>query len=332
MKRRSLVPWLVGWLMAAGLALAQGSAPASHGIERLGDRLESLDGTSAMAYFELAEEIAYEEQGARAVGIARQLYVLAYLVDRDSREPRGLGPSVCLGLADLAESHAERRWLFMLADALRGRAAQAGESVADEAQGDLEQTEQLIEAIGHFRAGRFRAVRDVLVRIGVSISRSQGERAKGNSAMEVAGVWTQRRLKLAGVEWSAADQLARALVDSAGVVPCKTCNGSRTVDRRDAEDGSVIGVDLCPTCRGMPAALTIDESLDALALRAQAMLLEAQPTTWSAQHLIDPHGAPTRDLDPDELAPAYGVDPAARFWQPLGLSSNPLEGTWAGEE
>ena len=324
---------ILGTLLAL-LALAvraQPTATTYRGIDELDVRLGALDGSDAMAYFQLAEEIAYEEAGPRALPVARQLFVLAYEVDRASDQPRRLGPSACLALADLAESHADRRWLLMLADAMRGRAIQPGAPTsADDLLADQDETDRLIEAISHFRAGRFRDVRDDLVRIGINLSRAQGERLRGGGALEAGGKWGARRFRLAGLEGARADDLADALVRAAGTVPCSTCNGTRVVDRRDPEDGAVIGVDLCPTCRGMPASSTINEQTDALALRAQALLLDAQPATWSAQHLIDPQGAPTRDLDPDELAPAFGVDPAARYWQPLGMT--PLDGTWVRPE
>ncbi len=330
MKHPCAIHMLLLSCVLATVAFAQSAAPDVRGVDDLANRLEALDGTNALAYFELAEEVAYEEQGKRALPIARQLYVLAYEVDRTSSPPMNLGPSVCLALADLAESHVDRRWLLMLADAMRGMSSRTGQSVDTQLRADAAHTARLIEAMSHARAGRFRDLRDELVRIGINTSRAAGERLRGGGALRAGGEWAKRRLRLAGLESRAADEVAEGLVTAAGTVPCPTCKGRRTVDRHDHEDGAVIGIDLCPTCRGMPASLTINEATDTLLLRAQALLLDAQPATWNAQHLIDPAGVPMRDLDPDELAPAFGVDADARFWQPLGLA--PLEGTWSGEE
>lgn len=327
--RTALVMSFLAMLVIA--VSAQPIAQAPRGTVELDAHLAALDGSDAMAYFELAEEIAYEEPGARALVMARQLFVLAFEVDRSSAQPRQLGPSVCMALADLAESHADRRWLLMLADAMRGRAIRSGGTLSgDEVLADQDAADRLVEAISHMRAGRFRELRDDLVRIGINLTRAQGERLRGGGALEAGGQWAARRFRLAGLEGPRADDLADAMVRAAGTVPCTTCGGARVVDRRDPEDGATVGVDLCPNCRGVPASLTINEQMNGLALRAQALLLEAQPATWSAQHLIDPQGAPMRDLDPDELAPAFGVDPAARVWQPMGLT--PLDGHWKRPE
>ena len=178
---RSMLTALVVIVMLIGAVRLLAQRTDTIGVPDLAERLAALDGTNAMTYFELAEEIAYEESSARALPVARQLYVIAYEVDRNAGAPIGLGSSVCLALADLAESHADRRWLLMLADAMRGRAIR---SAPTEQLADVAETDRLIEAITHYRAGRFRDARDDLVRIGSATARAQGERLRGGGGTQ----------------------------------------------------------------------------------------------------------------------------------------------------
>ena len=75
--------------------------PPSITVPNIDERLASLDGTDAMAYFRLAEEVASEIPGDRGVKLARTLYVLAFELSRDESGAPTLTRSVSLGLASL---------------------------------------------------------------------------------------------------------------------------------------------------------------------------------------------------------------------------------------
>jgi hypothetical protein len=79
------------------------------------ERLEELRPAFPMAYFELAEEIADQADGGAERALARRLFGLAGVLDRDR-----LGRSACLALADLAEQEHDRRRLLALASLLGG--------------------------------------------------------------------------------------------------------------------------------------------------------------------------------------------------------------------
>ncbi|MDY7107745.1 MAG: hypothetical protein SYC29_03825 [Planctomycetota bacterium] len=117
------------------------------------DRLEALRPAVPMAYFELAEEVADRAEDEAQRGLARHLFALAGVLDRDR-----LGRSACLALADLAEREHERRRLIALASLL-GRGGIGRSSTSFEGlglDGDPTPTAMLAlsEAFSYFRRGR----------------------------------------------------------------------------------------------------------------------------------------------------------------------------------
>lgn len=117
------------------------------------DRLAELRPSLPMAYFELAEEIADEADDGEERALARHLFALAGVLDRDR-----LGRSACLALADLAEQEHDRRRLLALASLLGGRGI--GQAASVPSGFGLSETLDpstvlaLTEAFSHFRRGQ----------------------------------------------------------------------------------------------------------------------------------------------------------------------------------
>jgi hypothetical protein len=143
---RRLITMALAALVVAG-AIAQSSRSP---VARWGDRLESLEPARAMAYFELAEEVADAAGTPAEHALARKLFALA-----GALAPESLGRSACLALADLEASETERRRLLALATLLGG--PEAGE-LPDEndplRDPSLEALEGLTEAFSHYRKGQ----------------------------------------------------------------------------------------------------------------------------------------------------------------------------------
>lgn len=279
-----------------------GSTHANDGtmVPELAQRLSSLDGRIAMPYFLLAEEVAAEVPGERGVALARTLFVLAHEIDRESPRPAGLGPSVYLALASIAERDGEREWLYALAGrgGLRPSGSMRVRTDSIEPSGAL----IVAEAIGAARAGEGREVKEHL-------TKPDAQPALGrlrNSSKSVFGV----------------------LEDAQRNSSCPICRNRRTMKSLVPREGG--GNDevhtLCPECRGNPGPrLTVDQF--AKTLDAETMLLGASHTQWSAQVWLD-GGAPFADPDPDDLASLYGVDVGARIWRPQPDAADELSGRW----
>ncbi len=112
-------------------------------------RLETLDPDHPMAYFELAEEIADASADDPQRELARHLFALSGVLD-----PRGLGRSVCLALADLeADEHAKRR-LLALAALLDERAGGLiGGPAGETAYHDRASVLAVTDALSFYRTG-----------------------------------------------------------------------------------------------------------------------------------------------------------------------------------
>jgi len=92
---------------------------------------------------------------------------------------------------------------------------------------------------------------------------------------------------------------------------CPECRNRRAVRSRK-QGGQPLT--LCSTCRGNPGArLSAKELLDTLTVEAK--LLDAHPSSWSAQVLLS-QATPSRDADPASLATFYAVDPNRPYFIP----------------
>lgn len=280
---------------AAPDAPARPLAPS--GVADLESRLEALHPEDPMAYFRLGEEVAYEMPFLAGRELARRLFVLAFELDRASEQPRGLGTSVCLALAELSTDVNEQRWLRALAEALEGSLSDVRWSASFAVGGADRAPLDLANAIGLARAGDVRHLRNML------------------SRFDVATV-----LRDAGMK----PDEARSFVKHLEAVISRLRAHPPSRDIRRQTEGELV-VELEPTTGGNPGpSLTEQEYL--AQLRVEMLLLDGRPATWAAQMLMG-GGAPLRDIDPAELAPSFAVDPARSVFRvPDGAAW--YEGAW----
>lgn len=271
------------------------AAPPVAAPVTLWERRGALDATDAAAYFELGEDFAElartagGESSKRALGEARRLFVLSAriaLSRRASADSR-LASSAMLALASLADSAEEARWLRGVAESVAPAARSVKWEPSPRVLAAGTGAYEVAAGMGAYRSGEFRKVRDMLRR-----------------QPEALALLTR-----AGVDEKQARTILTELEsDSAKATGCPRCRGERIIKgARSPEDGRQV-VELCPVCLGNPApspAMTPERF--GMQLRAEALLLGASPTTWSAQAKID-GAAPLRDVDPGAVAAHYGVD------------------------
>lgn len=265
------------------------SVPLRGRIADLDQRLSALKPGSPRAYFELGEMVASEATDIEGKSLARTLYVLAFELDRRATVPEpGLARSACLGLAALADSDDERRWLIALGGNVDDRIgpgdvpAEAMKSTAasrDPAAFDL------ATALGLARAGEGRRAQRLLERPGVAALLDRMD------AVLIPGVGGgAAKVRLAIEQWPT----------------CPRCSNRRVIK----ESGMNM---LCPHCHGAPGpALSTREVLDQV--RVESLLLSGVQRSWAAQIVTD-GGQPLRELDGDDLAATYGVDRSKTVWK-----------------
>lgn len=114
------------------------------------DRLEALNPADALAYFELAEEVADAAGDQPPHDLAKRLYALAGVLD----QPR-LGRSACLALALLEDHPQAKRRLLALAGLLDQRGG-VGSAHQTNPAGDLDPVAVMAvaEALSHYRKGQ----------------------------------------------------------------------------------------------------------------------------------------------------------------------------------
>ena len=307
---RTIAIILLITIPAVATTLSFKPAPESMeaGVPRLLDRMTELTPSNPMGYFELAEELAYlsavsPNQRRTALDMAKQLYVLAYELDRRNNPRPALGASVCYGLADIAPT-TERDWLLALAASF---GAEGSERVV--LGGGLRVSEDraridVAEALGHYRAVERRPLSAILRRV------------NARQQMINAGVSVQN------ADWAVA--LLQAGLDKPY---CPECRNLRLV--RIGNSDQTVEQQLCPTCFGNPEPdpeLSPDGLQRMLAIEAK--LLGAIPGTWSAQVGVE-GSRPVPDLDPSALADQFGVDPERPYWIPE--SDTALIGAWSDQ-
>jgi hypothetical protein len=274
-------------LLSASLGLVAPAPLDARQTERsdaaLEARLGALDPARPMEYFELAEEVA-DAGGKPGVALARRLYALAWETAHrsgDAALEARLGASVCIALADLSGSDAERRWLFALCRSVGG-APRDDQSLASwEGEGD---GLAIAEVLGAYRAG---------------------ETLRARAALDASGR-RERLLRLDEALRGRAAGIVRAIETTS---LCPECRNRRAV-RIAGDSGQAWR--LCSTCKGNPGpALSRQELLDLL--RAEAVALDARPRDWSESLLVDP--SPALEVDLAEIARRLKVDPEATVWR-----------------
>lgn len=257
-------------------------------------RLRALDPRSPWEYFKLGEEVAAVAADVQSQTLARTLFVLAYETAKTAPQESRVGPggadiriSVCLALASIASSESERRWLHAIASSLgwnspQGAEPTSGGSLAPADPAALE----LATAMGLIRIGDGRRAARLLDKPEVSRLLEQTEKLLSPAGLS-GGAARVRRLM---AEWPI----------------CAECKNRRFIKSQS-------GVRICPTCAGKPGPKLSQQEL-LYQLRLESTLLHGVQRSWVAQAVVD-GGAPLRDLDLDELAATYRVDPSKTQWR-----------------
>ncbi len=112
-------------------------------------RLESLTPTKPLAYFELAEEIADTAEDEYNRKLAQHLFALSGVLD-----PKNLGRSACLALADMESRVHRKQRLLALSNLLDERGGSAGwVQTAQVKQISPSAAMAVSEALTHYRKG-----------------------------------------------------------------------------------------------------------------------------------------------------------------------------------
>lgn len=281
-----LLPFLLG---AALFAQPQRRSVAPPKVRSLQQRLEALDPSSPLAYFELAEEIAAEAVEPEHTDLAKTLFVLAFVYDRESGRPTWISPSACLALADASRLDRERRWLIAMAKSLDRRHAPPDWNYADPVRVSDETAYLAASAISAVRSGEGRRARDLMDRPEVRALIDRYE-----TLLSPAGLPGE----------------AQRLVREAQLWPCPECLNQRVTRKANVNPPEY---EPCVWCRGNPGMKLAPAELVGH-LRFESRLLAGIHRSWSAQ-LASDGGSPVRDPDPDELAPTLGVDPRKAFYR-----------------
>ncbi|TVQ77965.1 MAG: hypothetical protein EA380_06670 [Phycisphaeraceae bacterium] len=287
--------------LVCSVAPAQAPERRSSGVPNLQQRLAALSPENPMDYFNLAEEIGYEMPMGVARELAQRLFALSAALDRRSASPEGLTHSVCIALAELATDADERRWLRSLAEAVREDGGRPSWRLRGEARQTDDTPEQFARAMGSFRGGDGATMRALMRRV-------DGEAL----------------LRDAGLDHESASGVMR---DLQRLVPLMRPLGPGRDGRvvRSTRDG-VQTVEIDPETGGNPGpGLTSSEFVDHL--RAELVLLGAQPSTWSAQLMLD-RGRVYRDLDPEALGAYFRIDVERSVWRLGGASPDWTGGSW----
>lgn len=282
---------LAAALFAVAAAFAQDGVPGnrlgagSSRVSGAGRRLESLAPASPRAYFQLGEEIASEAADDVDRRLARQLYVLAYEIDKRSQVPDPqLGGSVCLALAAIAESDDEKRWLTALAETLAPEGTPDMRRIKSTTASRDPAAFDLATMLSFVRVGEGRRAEKILEKPGV------GELLEKCDKLLLPGLGGATQVRRRIDEWP----------------NCPQCRGHRSV-----KDGS--GVHLCPTCKGTPGpALPPGELVGHI--RTESILLSGQQRSWAGQLIADA-GATLRELDASELPATFGVSHIRPLWR-----------------
>lgn len=297
-----------------GAPLAAPAGAAAQRPEWVERRLAALRPERPREYLELGEEIAEQADNPSMRTLARTLFVLAYETSKTAPDSRAaqtggssgaaaegdLRVSVCLALAALTDREHERTWLRAIAASLGWKAGRA-DGGARRATAAIDPAAlDLSNALSLIRIGEGRQAARLLDKPEVAQLLLRTERLLSPAGL-TGGEARVRRLM---AEWP----------------NCPECRNRRFI--KNAE-----GVRLCPKCGGRPGPRLLQQEL-LYQLRLESSILQGVQKSWVAQSIVD-GGAPLRDLDPDELAKTYSVDPTRTVWRD-GAWHEPAAGTRRG--
>lgn len=271
------------------------SAELLWAIPDLRERLSRLAPDEPMDYFELAEEVADEARDPADVHLARQLYALSYEID-EARfgGRRRLGPSVCLGIAELEHIEQTAAWLEAMAGAMDRRYAATDWNIRVEPEVAMSTALDAASALGLVRAGEGRRAAALLDREDVRELMENYEPLLGISGER--GALTKVRTY-------------------ANAWPCPECKNERWVTYQGASGRPEPR--LCNTCLGDPGPDLSREELVSH-LRFEARLLQGIQGSWAAQIIVD-RAAPLLDPEPEQLTATlsrrYRVEAFRPYWR-----------------
>jgi hypothetical protein len=266
----------------------------------LADRLRSLRPSDPEAYLKLGEDVAVWAEESRGRELARKLFGLAFILDRQrsSGSTAPTATSACLALAQLASTNAERTWYVALARSLDQRLAlPAWASRRGEATDPA--TSYLASLyVGLVRAGDTIRAQKVLAQPGVREMIKRHERLLSpigdNGGLNV--------LEREMARW-----------------PCPECAGKRIVRKYQSVPPQYR---VCSVCNGTLGPKIVPVEL-AAQLRFESRMLDGSARSWASEVLSD-GGAPLMDVDPLEVPKILRLDPTHTLWREgLWISPNP---------
>jgi hypothetical protein len=266
----------------------------------LADRLRALRPSDPESYLKLGEDVAAWAEESKGRELARRLFGLAFVLDRQ-RSGGSTAPtatSACLALAQLASTSAERTWYLALARSLDRRlslpnwASRRGEAM-DPATAYLASL-----YVGLVRAGDTIRAQKVLLQPGVRELITRHERLLSPIG-DTGGLNALER------------EMARW--------PCPECAGKRIVRKYQSIPPQYR---VCSVCNGTLGPKIIPVEL-AAQLRFESRMLDGSARSWASEVLSD-GGAPLMDVDPAEVPKILRMDPTQTLWREgLWLSPNP---------
>ncbi len=259
--------------------------------EDLAAKLAALRPSEPDAYLRLGEDVAARAMDSRGRELARQLFTLAFVLDR-KRSGGAVAPtatSACLALAEISATESDRRWLLSLARSIDLRLSAPAWSSRGADAADSGTAYLAAVYVGLVRGGDSIKAQRVIGQPGVRDLIQRYERLL-SPINDTGGL---NSLEQEMTRW-----------------PCPECGGKRIVRRFQSNPAQYR---LCSVCGG-----TLGPALHPLELAAQlrfeSRMLSGTARSWAAQVIAD-GGVPLRDVDPAELPAAMGVDPAAVLWR-----------------
>jgi hypothetical protein len=271
---------------------AASPATSEHVAEMFRARLEALRPEAPLGYLLLAEEVDDSATTSDGRRLALELYVRAIAYGVRNGADLSSAQSAASALTEYGRKPAEKTWLRVFAEHLRGEESGGATTSGEDLLGSEAIDAQVAACIGFVRSGDGVFARQLLRK------------------PEVADRLQAINSRI--VRWGY-DPGAQGLVREAARWPCGEC-GNVGVIRRPS------GWRVCPECAGTPGP-KLSDTADRALLRVQLWLLRGAGASWSAQVAID-GGEPYLEQAMEDPAELFGVDVAKGRW---------VDGAWVTE-